>query len=34
MHVYFDQNGRQLRGEFKFDDDGTVTITMLKWGTR
>ncbi|MFR2063511.1 MAG: hypothetical protein ACLS36_07050 [Streptococcus sp.] len=24
IHVYFDQNGRQLRSEFKFDEDGTV----------
>ena len=24
VHVYFDQNGRQLRGEFEFDEDGTV----------
>lgn len=34
IHVYFDQNGRQLRGEFKFDDDGTVHYYNAKNGAR
>ena len=34
IHVYFDQNGRQLRGEFKFDDDGTVHYYDAKNGAR
>ncbi|WP_410535604.1 glucosyl transferase [Streptococcus salivarius] len=34
IHVYFDQNGKQLRGEFKFDDDGTVHYYDAKNGAR
>lgn len=34
IHVYFDQNGRQFRGEFKFDDDGTVHYYDAKNGER
>ena len=34
IHVYFDQNGRQLRGEFKFDDDGTIHYYDAKNGAR
>ena len=34
IHVYFDQNGRQLRGEFAFDEDGTVHYYDAKNGAR
>ena len=34
IHVYFDQNGRQLRSEFKFDEDGTVHYYDAKNGAR
>ena len=34
IHVYFDQNGKQLRGEFKFDDDGTVHYYDANNGAR
>ena len=34
IHVYFDQNGRQLRGEFEFDEDGTVHYYDAKNGAR
>ena len=30
IHVYFDQNGRQLRGEFEFDEMVLFITTMRK----